>query len=131
MSTAMAPAEPRTISAPNAESLFPASTREIVLNYASAAALLVLGFAFYAALFHTLSYYNEKTFTPLGFLAIQVVLTGYLLVLPIFYATFPDGYAVKCRLFWQALANLPKRWPTPQEAVALRAVAVKALIAWS
>ncbi|HEY3787975.1 MAG TPA: DUF1295 domain-containing protein [Urbifossiella sp.] len=134
MSTALAPVK-LAASTPGIRIYFPASAREIMLNYVSAAALLVLGFAFYSLLFHTLSYYHDATFTPLGFLAIQVVLTAYLLFLPIFYATFPDDYPVKCRLFWRALANLRRRRPTEKEATALRAVAVKAffmplMIAW-
>lgn len=105
---------------------FPASMRAVLLNYASAASLLVIGFAFYSALFHWVPLYHDRIFNPVGFLAVEVVLVGYLLVLPFFYATFADDYDVKCRLFWRALANLRSRQPTPKEAVALRAVAVKA-----
>jgi protein-S-isoprenylcysteine O-methyltransferase Ste14 len=135
MSSVLTQAEPRSLGGVLARTGFPASTREIVLNYASAASLLVVGFAFYSLVFTSFPYYSEKIITPLGLLAIQVVLTGYLLFLPLFYATFPDDYAVKCRLFWRAVANLRRRWPTPKEAVALRAVAVKAffmplMIAW-
>lgn len=124
LSTALAPA------AAERSRLFPASANAIVLNYLAAASLLVIGFAFYS----TVPYYTELL-TPLGIVAIEVVLVGYLLALPVFYATFPDDYAVKCRLFWRAVANLHRRWPTEKEAVALRAVAVKMffmplMIAW-
>ena len=134
MSAALAPDDTRTTPVVSAERLpsqrFPASTRAIALNYLSAAALLLLGLAFYGSI----PYYQELL-TPLGITAIVVTLVGYLLILPFFYATFPDDYTVKCRLFWRALANLPRRRPTPPEAVALRAVAVKwffmpLMIAW-
>jgi len=113
---------------------FPASAGAVVRNYISAASLLVLGFAFYAALFAFVPFYQERL-SPIGFAGIEVVLIAYLLILPFFYATFPDDYPVKCRQFWRALAHLRSRWPTEEEAVALRAVAVKAffmplMIAW-
>jgi len=131
MSTALAPSLPATF----LRAAFPASMREVLRNYASAASLLVIGFAFYTALFTWVPFYREKIFTPVGFFAIEVVMLGYLVLLPLFYATFPDNYVVKCRLFWRAIANLRSRRPTPKEAVAIRAVAVKAffmplMVAW-
>ena len=133
MATAVAPEEP--ITAQPAARLFPASARAVVVNYASAAALLVIGFALYATLHAAVPYYTDKVFSPIGMASIQLVLLGYLLLLPLFYATFPDDHVVKCRLFWRAVANLPRRRPTAKEAVAVRAVAVKAffmplMIAW-
>lgn len=129
MSAGLAPAPDETRTSPAlspepAPPRFPASVRAVMVNYASAAALLLLGFVFYRTL-HELSEYYREVITPVGLTALTVVLVGYLLVLPLFYATFRDDYAVKCRLFWRAVWNLPRRRPTPQEAVALRAVAVK------
>lgn len=135
MPTVAAPEETRSIYTIFLRTAFPASLGGVVKNYAAAASLLVIGFAAYSALFQFVEVYHEKVFTPLGFAAIEVVLIGYLAFLPLFYATFPDDYAVKCRLFWRAVANLRRRRPTEPEAVALRAVAVKAffmplMIAW-
>ena len=109
--------------------------REVLRNYTSAASLLVIGFAFYTALFQWVPLYSEKVLTSQGYFAIEVVMVAYLVLLPLFYATFPDDYTVKCRLFWRAIANLRRRRPTEKEAVAIRAVAVKAffmplMIAW-
>jgi protein-S-isoprenylcysteine O-methyltransferase Ste14 len=109
--------------------------REVLRNYMSAASLILIGFAFYTALFTWVPYYREKVFTPVGFFAIEMVMIGYLAILPLFYATFPDDYAVKCRLFWRAIANLRSRRPTPKEATAIRAVGVKfffmpLMVAW-
>jgi len=125
-----------TVSAPAPRAaIFPASMREVLRNYASAASLIMIGFAFYTALFTFVPFYRERIFTPTGFFAIEVVMIGYLALLPLFYATFPDDYPAKCRLFWRALANLRSRRPTPKEATAIRAVGVKAffmplMIAW-
>lgn len=131
MSTATAPSLPAFF----LRAAFPASMREVLRNYAAAASLLVIGFAFYTALFTWVPHYREKVITPVGFFAIEVVMIAYLVLLPLFYATFPDDYAVKCRLFWRAIANLRSRRPTPKEATAIRAVAVKAffmplMVAW-
>jgi protein-S-isoprenylcysteine O-methyltransferase Ste14 len=124
MSAAVVTDDPLPISAPVAPTgrprLFPASATAVLLNYLSAAALLLIGVAFYSSI----PYYHTY-FTPVGLAAIRWVALGYLIVLPVFYATFPDDYAVKCRLFWRAVLNLPRRRPTEREAVALRAVAVK------
>jgi protein-S-isoprenylcysteine O-methyltransferase Ste14 len=131
MSTALASATSTT----SLRDAFPASMREVMRNYASAASLLVIGFAFYTALFLWVPYYTNRILTPPGFFAIEVVMIAYLVLLPLFYATFPDDYTVKCRLFWRAIANLRRKWPEPKEAVAIRAVAVKAffmplMVAW-
>ncbi len=101
--------------------LFQASGRAVLLNYVAAAALLLLGYSFYC----TVPLYRDY-FSPGGFLAIRTVLWAYLLLLPLYYATLPEGKVGKCRLFWRALFHLPVRRPTPAEAVALRAVLVKA-----
>jgi protein-S-isoprenylcysteine O-methyltransferase Ste14 len=102
-------------------SLFPASPKAVMLNYLSAAALLLLGYAF----FLTVPPYRAL-FSPAGEVALRFTLAAYLIFLPIVYATFPDGQATKCRLFWRAFLSLPKRRPTPRQALALRTIAVKA-----
>lgn len=99
---------------------FPASGKAIVLNYASAASLLLLGFGCYC-----ISPLHQRYFASVGYTALGAMVAGYLLLLPLFYATLPDSYAAKCRLFWRAVRHLPSRRPTAQEAVALRAVLVK------
>ena len=101
--------------------VFPASAGAIVANYAACVSLIVLGLAFYR-----FSPYHHRYIPEIGFRAIAFLAAAYVLLLPLFYATFPDSYTVKCRLFWRAIGNLPRRRPTHQEAVALRAVLVKA-----
>jgi len=105
----------------DARRLFPASWKAIFLNYCSAAALLLLGYTFYS-----LHPFYQEFFAGVTFTAMRYVLIAYLVVLPIYYATFPDSYAVKCRLVWRAVFQLRVRWPTAQEKVALRAALVKA-----
>ena len=108
---------------------FPASPGAIVANYASAASLIVLGYAYYATVpfaSPTTRLFYRGAFSPEGLEAIGAFAIGYLALLPLFYATFPDHHAVKCRRFWRAIAALPHRRPTGEEAVAIRAVAVKA-----
>jgi protein-S-isoprenylcysteine O-methyltransferase Ste14 len=109
---------------------FPASSRAIAGNYAAAASLILLGYAFYA----TVPYATEVTrvyydglIPPASWTALRIVVIAYLLLLPLYYATFSDDHTVKCRRFWQGLSALPHRRPTPEEAVAFRAVAVKAI----
>ncbi len=109
---------------------FPASARAIAGNYAAAASLILLGYASYA----TAPYATEVTrlyydglIPPAGWAALRAVVIAYLLLLPLYYATFPDDHTVKCRRFWQGLFALPHRRPTPEEAVAFRAIAVKAI----
>jgi protein-S-isoprenylcysteine O-methyltransferase Ste14 len=93
----------------------------VVRNYVSAASLLAIGWVFYWCV-----PYYQWYFERVGYVSMACVIAAYLLVLPIFYATFPDSYTPKCRLFWQTLLQLPHRRPTAKEAVALRAVLVKA-----
>ncbi|MBW3600277.1 MAG: DUF1295 domain-containing protein [Planctomycetes bacterium] len=100
---------------------FPASRRSIALNYAAGASLVILGLALYYV-----SPFHQRFFSGVGYAALGWVAAAYLVLLPLFYATFPDDYTVKCRLFWRAIAKLPRRRPSAQEAVALRAVLVKA-----
>lgn len=109
---------------------FPASPRAIAANYAAAASLIVLGYTFYA----TVPYATEATrayydgiIPPSAWPVFRVVVVAYLLLLPLYYATFPDDHTVKCRRFWRGLCALPRRGPTPEEALAFRAVAVKAI----
>jgi protein-S-isoprenylcysteine O-methyltransferase Ste14 len=120
--------EPSAAAAPPPEpavtwgTLFPStSARERVLNYLAAVAILVPVFVFYATLPHYQFY-----FAPAGYVALQLALFAYVALLPLYYATFPDGYPTKCRLFWRAVFALRRRRPTPEEAVAVRAIAVKA-----
>jgi protein-S-isoprenylcysteine O-methyltransferase Ste14 len=101
--------------------VFPASRKAILINYSSAAALLVLGYVFYTTHPFYRGYFAGVTFEVLG-----VLLITYLLALPFYYATFPDSYTVKCRLFWRAVRHLGERPLVPEEKVALRAVLVKA-----
>ena len=109
---------------------FPASSRAIAANYAAAASLIVLGYAFYA----TVPYATEVTrvhydqlIPQTSWLVLRVVVIAYLLLLPFYYATFSDDHTVKCRRFWQGLFALRHRRPTHEEAVAFRAIAVKAI----
>ena len=109
---------------------FPASSRVIATNYAAAASLILLGYAFYATVpcaTEVTRVYYDGVFPPASWVAFRVVVVAYLLLLPLHYATFPDDYPVKCRRFWQGLFALPHRRPTPDEAVAFRAIAVKAI----
>jgi protein-S-isoprenylcysteine O-methyltransferase Ste14 len=133
--------------APAPTPLFRATLREVVTNYTCAAALLLMGFWFYShapAWLGTVwadatawlqgqwpdmswpkyrDYYAEANAQP----TLRLALIVYLVALPLYYATFPDGYPVKSRLFWGAAAGLLSgRRPSGPEAVALRAVAVKA-----
>jgi protein-S-isoprenylcysteine O-methyltransferase Ste14 len=127
--------------------LFQATLSAVVTNYTCAAALLLIGFWFYATVPGWLgtawadaaawaqahwpdigfpaykNYYAAENAAPTLYFALII----YLVALPLYYATFPDGYPVKSRLFWGAAAGLlTGRRPTEPEAVALRAVAVKA-----
>src|SRR5271169_6626462 len=86
---------------------FPASPRAIASNYAAAASLILLGYAFYATVPHatevTRVYYDGLI--PLAsWPALRVVVVAYLLLLPLYYATFSDDHLVKCRRFWQGLS---------------------------
>jgi protein-S-isoprenylcysteine O-methyltransferase Ste14 len=101
--------------------LFPASAKAVLLNYASAAALLVLGYGFY----RTAPLYDEL-FAPVTFVALRYTLVAYLLLLPVYYATFPGDYAGKCRRFWQAILGLRPRRLSPEERAVVRAVGLKA-----
>lgn len=101
--------------------VFPASAGVVLRNYLSAAALLLLGYGFYAV-----SPVHREFFIPAGFAALTCGLGAYLLLLPLYYATFPDERAVKCRLFWQAVWAWRQRRLEPHEATAVRAVLVKA-----
>jgi protein-S-isoprenylcysteine O-methyltransferase Ste14 len=109
---------------------FPASAAAIARNYGAAASLILLGYGFYATVPYateaTRAYY-EGLMPPGSWVALRIVVAAYLLLLPLYYATFSDDHTVKCRRFWQGLWALPHRWPTPAEAVAFRAVAVKAI----
>jgi protein-S-isoprenylcysteine O-methyltransferase Ste14 len=103
-------------------SLFPASGKAVLLNYASAASLLLSSYAFY-----TTNGFYRAFLAPLTYDLLTVALVAYLALLPLYYATFPDDYTVKCRLFWRAVGQLGRRRPLPEERVALRAVLVKAI----
>lgn len=109
---------------------FPASPRVVATNYTAAASLILLGYALYAnvprATEITRMYY-DGLIPPAGWVAFRVVVVGYLLLLPLYYATFSDDHTVKCRRFWEGLFALAHRRPTPEEAIAFRAVAVKAI----
>jgi protein-S-isoprenylcysteine O-methyltransferase Ste14 len=109
---------------------FPASSRAIATNYAAAASLILLGYAFYATVpcaTEVTRVYYDGVFPPASWVAFRVVVVAYLLLLPLYYATFSDVHTVKCRRFWQGLFALRHRRPTPDEAVAFRAIAVKAI----
>jgi protein-S-isoprenylcysteine O-methyltransferase Ste14 len=109
---------------------FPASPRVIATNYAAAASLILLGYAFYATVpraTEVTRVYYDGVFPPASWVAFRVIVVAYLLLLPLYYATFSDDHTVKCRRFWQGLFALPHRRPTPDEAVAFRAIAVKAI----
>ena len=80
---------------------FPASAKAILLNYSATAALLLLGYAFY-----TWQPYYQEIFPPATFAALRFTVFAYLLLLPIYYVTFPDDYTTKSRAFWQALPRL-------------------------
>jgi protein-S-isoprenylcysteine O-methyltransferase Ste14 len=136
--------------------LFQASLTAVVFNYCCAAALLLLGYQFYCTVPPLLERAWADAATGLGrywpatgfpvyrntFAAQNAAPTlfwavvAYLVALPVYYATFPDAFEVKSRLFWRAAARLIRlRRPTPAEAVALRAVGVKAffmplMLAW-
>ena len=99
-------------------------------NYAAAASLILLGYAFYATVPYATEVtrvYYDRLIPPASWAAFRVVVVAYLLLLPLYYATFSDDHTVKCRRFWQGLFALPHRRPTPDEAVAFRAIAVKAI----
>ena len=109
---------------------FPASGPAIAQNYAAAASLILLGYAFCA----TVPYVTEVTrvyydgvIPPASWPDLRFVAVAYLLLLPLYYATFSDDQTVKCRRFWQGLFALRRRRPTAVEAVAFRAIAVKAI----
>jgi protein-S-isoprenylcysteine O-methyltransferase Ste14 len=109
---------------------FPASSRAIAGNYAAAASLILLGYAFYATVPYATDVsrvYSDRLIPPTSWATLRLVVVAYLLLLPLFYATFSDDHTVKCRRFWQGLSALPHRMPTPDEAVAFRAIAVKAI----
>ena len=53
----------------------------------------------------TRDYYNGLM-PPASWAALRVVVAAYLLLLPLYYATFSDDHTVKCRRFWQGLAAL-------------------------
>src|SRR5271165_315976 len=109
---------------------FPASARAIAGNYSAAASLIVLGYAFYATVPYATALTRvdyDQLIPPASWAALRVVVVAYLLVLPLYYATFSDDHTVKCRRFWQGLSALPDRRPTREEAVAFRAIAVKAI----
>jgi protein-S-isoprenylcysteine O-methyltransferase Ste14 len=109
---------------------FPASARAIAGNYAAAASLILLGYAFYATVPYATAgtrVYYDRLFPPESWAALRVVVIAYLLLLPLYYATFSDDHTVKCRRVWQGLFALPHRRPTREEAVAFRAIAVKAI----
>jgi protein-S-isoprenylcysteine O-methyltransferase Ste14 len=108
---------------------FPASARAIAANYAAAASLILIGYAFYATVPYataTTRFYYDRLMPPASWAAFRVVVVAYLVLLPLFYATFSDDHTVKCRRVWQGLFALRHRRPTREEAVAFRAVAVKA-----
>jgi protein-S-isoprenylcysteine O-methyltransferase Ste14 len=127
--------------------LFQASLPVVVLNYFCAAALLLIGFQFYTTVPAKLepawaatvswlkghwpdvsfpAYSNTYAAANAG-PTLYYALIIYLVALPVYYATFPDGVVVKSRLFWcGAVRLLALRRPDPQEVVAIRAVAVKA-----
>ncbi len=109
---------------------FPASSPVIAKNYAAAASLILLVYAFYATVPRATEMtrvYYDGVIPPASWVAFRVVVVAYLLLLPLYYATFSDDHSVKCRRFWQGLFALPHRRPTPDEAVAIRAIAVKAI----
>ncbi len=109
---------------------FPASSRAIAANYAAAASLILLGYAFYATVPYATAVtrvYYDWLMPPASWVALRVVVVAYLLLLPLYYATFSDDHTVKCRRFWQGFFALPHRRPTREEAVAFRAIAVKAI----
>ena len=109
---------------------FPASSRAIAANYAAAASLILLGYAFYANVPYATEVtrvYYDGVIPPSSWADLRIVAVAYLLLLPLYYATFSDDHTVKCRRFWQGLFALPHRRPTPDEAVAFRAIAVKAI----
>lgn len=132
---------------PTRPPLFPATLPAVVTNYTCAAALLLIGFWFYThvpaqlgavwadvvawltAQWPEASFPEYKNFydAPNASPTLYFALIAYLVALPLYYATFPDSHPVKSRLFWQAAVGLlTGRRPTTAEAVALRAVAVKA-----
>jgi protein-S-isoprenylcysteine O-methyltransferase Ste14 len=100
---------------------FPASPKAVAINYVSAVALLLLGILFYRTVPYYRNYFDEVASAAFRFVAIV-----YFLVLPLYYATFPDGYTVKCRAFWLALPKLFRGGVSKADANALRAVAIKA-----
>ena len=109
---------------------FPASSQAIATNYAAAASLILLGYALYATVPRATEMtrvYYDSLFPQAGWAVLRVVVVAYLLLLPLYYATFSDDHTVKCRRFWQGLVALPHRRPTPEESVAFRAIAVKAI----
>jgi protein-S-isoprenylcysteine O-methyltransferase Ste14 len=109
---------------------FPASLSAIAGNYAAAASLILLGYAFYANVPYATEVtrvYYDGIIPPASWADLRMVAAAYLLLLPLYYATFSDDHTVKCRRFWQGLFALRYRRPTPAEAVAFRAIAVKAI----
>jgi protein-S-isoprenylcysteine O-methyltransferase Ste14 len=108
-------------SAPPLSDFFPASRRAILLNYLSALPLLLAGYAIY----YFVPFYREMFFPP-SYDALLHVLLAYVFVLPLYYATFPDSYDLKCRLFWRGIVKFRKGGRTPAERIAMRAVLVKA-----
>ncbi len=115
---------------PRIKGWFPASSRAIAGNYASAASLILVGYAFYATVPYTTEVtrvYYEGLIPPASWASLRVVAVAYLLLLPLYYATFSDDHTVKCRRLWHGLAALRERRPTREEAVAFRAIAVKAI----
>lgn len=108
-------------SATATSSIFPASRQAVLKNYFAAVSLLLIGYWVYS----THPYYGEY-FSAEGFAALRYSFIAYVVLLPVYYATFPDSYTVKSRLFWQAVGTLGERPLSKQEKVAVRAVLVKA-----
>ena len=79
-------------------------------NYAAAASLILLGYAFYANVLYATEVtrvYYDGVIPGASWADLRMVAAAYLLLLPLYYATFSDDHTVKCRRFWQGLCALP------------------------
>jgi protein-S-isoprenylcysteine O-methyltransferase Ste14 len=107
-----------------------ASLNKLVINYLSAMAVIVIVYLYYQFNPHYQHFFSSTHTWPWFSISDQDLflygLLAFAVLLPPYFATFPDSYDTKSFLVWRSLFNLRKRWPNHEERVALLATAVKA-----
>lgn len=102
-------------------------------------AIVGLGYCYYEFNPHYQQYFSSTHVWPWFSISDQELFLygvfAFAILLPPYFATFPDTFETKSRLFWRAIFNLPRRMPQPEEKVALLATLVKAfflplMVAW-